>query len=155
MLPALNSERRRILSVVELGGSLPFESSLLRSEWAKYLSIVASGYLEEGIRLIFTNYTERRSDRKTSRYCRGRLKDFQNPSPEAIEKLVKSFDEDWFTTLTDYWTGRRRDSISSIVNNRHNAAHGRHFGTSLVTVTGYFKDADDVVIHLHDVVLGV
>jgi hypothetical protein len=126
---------------------------MLRSEWAKYISVVTSGYLEEGIRVVLYEYIRTRADPSVARFSRGKLREFQNPSPDNIEKVLASFDASWVEKLAGYWRDERRDAVASVVNNRHNAAHGRHFGTSLGTIIKYYRSADEVVAFLHDLLL--
>ena len=58
MLLSLVAERQRVHNVVKLSETLPNDNLLLHAEWAKYISVVTSGYMEEGIRLILTEYVK-------------------------------------------------------------------------------------------------
>jgi hypothetical protein len=154
MLPALHSERQRVKRIISIVDSLPRDNELLRSEWAKYVTIVCCGYLEEAARIILREYARTRSQSTIHKYVSGKLQEFHSPRPEALEQLLRAFEPRWAESLATYWEEERRNSLTSIVNNRNHAAHGRHFGTSLSAILGYYRDVDDIVMFVHEMVLG-
>jgi len=152
MLLDLHSESQRIEAVFERSKLLP-DDNLLRSHWAKYLSIVVAGFLENAIRTILTEFARNNANHYIANYVAAQLDSFQNPNVDKIYKLLNSFNRNWGDQLAAYWEDERKDAIASIMNIRHNAAHGRHMGTTIGQITTYYARSKEVVHFLHGMVL--
>ncbi len=100
----------------------------LQSHWARYLCIRTAGFLETSVRAILSEYVSKKASPNIINYVERQLAGFQNPNMEKVLTLIGAFDSSWETTLRDRTEGILKDSIDSIVNNRHNIAHGRNTG---------------------------
>jgi hypothetical protein len=107
----------------------------------KYLCVLSSGLLEVTIREILTQFANRRSAPPVQRFVASRLADFQSAKLGSIMELLQAFDPSnagrWRTGLSD----EQADSIDSIVNNRHQIAHGRSIGLSFDVFQRYHGHA--------------
>jgi RiboL-PSP-HEPN len=139
--------------VLERCDLLPFDD-VLRSHWAKYLSILITGYLERVMKIILTEYTRRGANSYVAAYAEAQLASFQNPSVDKICTLLAQFDRRWEQRLEEFWKEERRAAVASVVNVRHHAAHGRHFGTTIAQMRDYHRRVDEVVRFLDELVLG-
>ena len=153
MISRIHQENQRIQVVFDRSKDLP-DDDIIRSHWAKYLSILSAGYLENCIKIVLGEYCRRCSNSQVSSYSESCLERFQNPSAEKIVTLISSFDRGWAENLEEYWRDEKRDAISSIMNIRHHAAHGGHFGTTIAQISQYFSLAKDVIGFLHNKILG-
>lgn len=120
---------------------LPEDDPELRAHWARYLCVLASGYLEIGAREVLIEMARSRGAAVLTRFVSERLADFQNPKMEKILELVRDFDLGWESDLRGRTEGEIKDAVDSIVDNRHKIAHGENVGISYVVVQRYWDDA--------------
>lgn len=124
---------------------LPLDDFELQSHWARYLCILVSGFLETGIREIYTEYVNHKASPYIVNYVVNQLKSFQNPKMEKILQLTRCFSPEWEASLRSSTEGKLKDSIDSIVNIRHGIAHGEQTGITYHILFGYYKDAIKVM----------
>ena len=117
----------------------------LQSHWARYLCILVSGYLETSVRAIYREYSRKRADRNVENYVSSRLKWFQSPKMEPILQLTRAFSQQWAERLKIETDGELKISVDSIVDVRHNIAHGRDSGISYSRICDYYKNAVKVI----------
>lgn len=124
-----------------------FNSDLeLHSHWAQYLCILVYGFLEVGIREIFSEYAQSKTQSSNIGNFVGRkIRTFQNPKMNIIYDLVSSFSTDWETDLRTFCADKYKDHIDSIVNNRNNIAHGQSVGITINTVKEYYNSVITVL----------
>ncbi|MEY3870345.1 MAG: hypothetical protein RLZZ338_4239 [Cyanobacteriota bacterium] len=71
------------------------EDKKLQSEWAKYLCIVVSGFLENSVRILYSEYAKNKSSPSVANFVEAKLKDFQNPKMQKILDLAGLFSQKW------------------------------------------------------------
>lgn len=111
------------------------------SHWARYLCVLTSGLMERSLCATFSEYARRHAEPSIARFVALSVEGFQNPKMESIYQLVGKFDPIWEKSLRESSEGELRDAVDSIVTNRHNIAHGRAVGISLVQLRDYHKRA--------------
>mgnify|MGYP003382046493 CR=1 FL=1 len=121
------------------------EDDELRAEMTKHLCVLASGLLEVGCRDILTRYTTRRASPQVTRYVSSELEYFQNAKVGKIVELLTSFDATAATSWRASLSEEAADSIDSIVNNRHQIAHGRSIGLSFDVLRRYHSHATEAL----------
>jgi hypothetical protein len=117
----------------------------LQAHWARYLCILTSGFIEESVRILLSEYVQKRADSNISRYVNAQLEGFQNPKAGKILDLLRAFDIAWAESAEQFLGDERKDAIDSIVNNRNQIAHGRNVGISYVTIRNYYEKAVEAV----------
>jgi hypothetical protein len=117
----------------------------LQAHWARYLCVLTSGFIEESVRILLSEYVQKRADATISRYVNAQLDGFQNPKAGRILDLLRAFDIAWAESAEQFLGDERKDAIDSIVNNRHQIAHGRNVGISYVTIRNYYEKAVESV----------
>ncbi|MGA1982615.1 MAG: HEPN domain-containing protein [Acidobacteriaceae bacterium] len=111
----------------------------LKAQMAQFLCVLSSGLLEEAVRLTLSGFAKTRSSPEVASYVTANLEQFQNPRFEKIMILLGSFDPKWRSHFEDGPSNEVKDAIDSIVVNRHQIAHGRPVGISIVTFSKYYK----------------
>jgi RiboL-PSP-HEPN len=149
----VHSEMQKVQDAFDRCDQLPFDD-VLRSHWAKYLSIITSGYLEVVIRTVLAEYAKRCANEHVAAYAEAQLGNFQNPSVDKILVVLAQFDPAWVNQLEDFWKEERKAAVASVVNVRHHAAHGRHFGTTIAQMREYHRRINEVVRFLDELILG-
>lgn len=110
----------------------------LQSHWARYLCVLASGFIETSVREILSDYTRSKAHPRVLSYVEQQLGRFQNPRMEAILQLVGAFDPTWRSELEIATEGEVAAAVNSIVTNRHAIAHGRTIGLSYTMMRQYY-----------------
>lgn len=117
----------------------------LRAESTKYACVLMSGLLEATCRDVMTRFAAKRGSKELVRAAETVVGRFQNPSTGKIVELLSVFDPDkanaWRLSIND----EQADAIDSIVNNRHQIAHGRHSGLSFGVLLRYYNKAKPAV----------
>lgn len=120
----------------------------VQSDYAKYLCVLVSGFLENAIVALALNFVERRSAPEITSYIERHLDHWTNPNTEKIINLLGAFSSDWRNNLTAYLVDERRDSINSLVALRHKIAHGESVGTSLSQIKEHYRMILEVVDYI-------
>lgn len=121
----------------------------LHSHWAKYLCILTAGFLENSLRLSFAAYVRKQAAPRVADFVDSRLARIQNPKAQNVMDLSRAFDAAWAKELEKFLDDdNRRDAIDSIMNNRHQIAHGRHSSITVARVDQYLRRIADVVTFL-------
>jgi len=142
--PELLKEKREIdtlFSQVQGFAGDDYVKSLL----TYFLCIRVSGFLENCVRIVFTEYSIPRTTDHVRNFVARRLERFPNPTFENICTLTKDFDDSWLRKLKSSITAQIKQSLYSINVNRNEIAHG---GTSTITVgqlAGYYQDAVQLI----------
>ena len=115
----------------------------MRSQWAKYLCVLVSGLLEASIRLIYLNYAVSKSQANIVSFVESNLSKFQNAKAHKIKELIGSFNKEWeneFERVVIKESDELKESINSIVANRHLIAHGEDVTITFVSVRKHYKN---------------
>lgn len=111
----------------------------LKAQMAQFLCVLSSGLIEEAVRSILSGFATARSRPQVAAYVTTHLAEFQNPRFEKIMSLLSSFDPEWRRHFEGSGSTEVKDAIDSIVINRHQIAHGRPVGISIVTFSNYYR----------------
>ena len=142
-LVEITRQRQRLDDLFQKAKDLP--DAQIQSHWSRYLCVLVSGFLENSVRLTFTEYTRSRADKSVADFVEGRLQQFQNPKMGTILDLAGGYSREWRVRLESETKGRLAESVNSIVANRHKIAHGESVGLTLHTLFQYYGDAVKVV----------
>ena len=144
------SYEARLNHLFQLTESLP-DDLMIRSHWARYLCVMSAGYLETSVRAIYGEYARTRSTPCIASYVDSKLKSFRSAKMNNIVQLAGTFNPNWADDLTRETEGELADSVNSIVNNRHQIAHGKDTGVSLANLSRWHKNATKVIKLLEEI----
>jgi len=142
-LVEITRQRQRLDDLFQKARSLP--DAEIQSHWSRYLCVLVSGFLENSVRITYTEYARKRADSTVADFVETRLRQFQNPKMGTILELAGGFSQDWRQKLEVDTNGQLCESVNSIVGNRHKIAHGESVGLTLHTLMQYYDDALRVV----------
>jgi len=118
----------------------------LRAHWARYFCVLASGLLENAITEIYSEFVQRSSHPAVANYSVSRLQRIQNPKADKFVETARSFSQSWGDALEGFLAiDGRKDAIDSIMNLRHQIAHGKNVGVSVVRIRDYIDLAEKVL----------
>lgn len=130
----------------------------MQGEWAKYLCVLSSGYLENSIRIILDSYISTHSTPTIQRLNEPFVSNITNCKIGKITKILEQFDPNWGINFTTEINAKSKipdeikDSIDSLVQTRHDIAHGKNVGAGYVRIKAYFEKAEVVVQIINTIV---
>lgn len=144
----VSAAEARLDSTFERVRAVPFENGELRSDCARYLCVLVSGYLETAVVDLIIAYASAVSHPRTARLVERKLTRTTNLKAEPLAQLIGALDSDWEAGLREYLGDERKASLDSLVSLRHEIAHGNPTGVTLVTVTTYYGAIKETVDYL-------
>lgn len=153
----LVSQYNRIQSLLDRTGTATWEDIEMQGHWGRYLCVLAAGLLENSIKEVYAEYIHSSSSPHVAKYATSNLERISSPRASRFIQVASSFNSDWGTALRDFMDhgqGERRNAIDSIINNRHQIAHGRNTSISVVRVKDYLQRAVEVIDFIESQCIG-
>lgn len=144
-LAEVHRQRTRLDAKFKKVEAFGFDAEL-QSDYAKYLCVLTSGFLENSLYELLVGYSKAKSSPAIARYVEAQMNRWINPGSEKIVSLLGSFSPEWRAHIDSYLVDEKKEAVNSLVALRHKIAHGESVGTSYSQVKGYF----DVVSKLVD-----
>lgn len=107
-----------------------------QADWAKYLSVLVSGYLEQALKEILLEFAGRHEANRLQQYIAGTWPESRNMKTANIKEILNHFDQSWAARF-DEWiaTGDQyKSEINSLIASRNDIAHGKEANTTNVTL---------------------
>lgn len=127
-------------------------------EWSKYLCVLTAGFIEESLRFLLLDYSKNNASPKIQRFLEKEISFITNCKTEKILDVLNKFDENWSTSFKNEIDSKSvidkeiKDSIDSIVSNRHRIAHGKSVGMTYATISKYYIHCKTAIRILSDTV---
>ncbi len=154
MIHSVHVEVQRIEHVLELANELPQEEEVL-SHWARYLCVLVAGLIETAAQLVLSEHASTHASTETASFVVNQMKYQTNLNTNKLTQLLGAFSDQWADDFDRSLTDDQKDAIDSVLANRHNIAHGRSVGISLVRVKDYYLRVTQVLEKLSVRVLGM
>ena len=122
----------------------------LKSDLARYLCVLVSGFLEQAVVELVLEHTRQRAAPSVQLFVESRLRRFANARAQRLIDLLGSFDSDWRVDLERLLVDERKDAVDSIIDLRNTIAHGRSAGVTFSRVTDYYREIKVVVDRIAD-----
>ena len=123
----------------------------IQAHWARYLCVLVSGFVENALKEIYSDFIKRTASPPVAGYAIKNLLTLNNPKAEKVQQITQSFKEDWGKELESFMgENGRKDAIDSVMNNRHQIAHGKEIGITINTLRNYFDRILEVVTLLEE-----
>jgi hypothetical protein len=119
----------------------------LQGHWGKYLCVLCAGFLENAISEIYIDFVESVSTPPIASFSRKTLEKISNPKSNKFIEIASSFKKNWGEELDAYFSDNpsKKNAIDSIMNNRHQIAHGKTSSISVARVQEYLRESVDVL----------
>lgn len=113
----------------------------LSSRWARYLTIQVSGFMEETLEEVFSEYIDRGSSERIANYAKKQIASGRkNPKTDKFSSLLGTFSPEWANQFNEFVSREGiKDALDSVMSNRHQIAHGRSVGITIVRIRGYYE----------------
>ena len=122
----------------------------IRSDFARYLCILVSGFVENAVTALMTAYCRARSQPAVANYAAAQLNRLQNLNGERLMQIVGAFDPQWREDLIAFLDGPRKDALDSVLGLRNQIAHGESVGVTYVRIKEYYTRVKEIVSFLGD-----
>jgi hypothetical protein len=147
---SVNQHKQRIDAIFKLAKLLPRDEETL-AHWAKYLCVLASGFVEVSLREILVNHVSSRAHRVAINYIESRLEGITNLNEERVYQLLNSFESQWASEFRSRRTEPQKAALDSVVALRNQIAHGQSVGgLTLSRMTNYYAEIVRVVNIIED-----
>ena len=140
-----SSLERRLDETFARVARVPATEMELRSDYARYLCVLVSGYAEAAVSAIATRHCSQRSSPSVARFAERSLRRVQNLKAEKLLQLVGAFDPAWRAQLAEYVEGARREALDSVVDLKNHVAHGGSVGVTYAQAKEYYNCVREVV----------
>lgn len=142
---AVASRRRRLNATFDRVRDIEAEPEL-RSDFARYLCVQVSGFLEQSVVDLVLEHVRRNSSLTVQRHIEARLgRRFANAKSQTLIDLMNTFDLAWGTDLKDFLVDEYKDAVDSVVDLRNQISHGGSVGVTMARVQSYYERVNKVV----------
>lgn len=117
----------------------------LQGQWARYLCVLVSGFIENSCKFIISEYSTRQSPPKINEFIIKNVNRQTNFNSTNIISFFSTFSKEWGETLENFIVEDKKESIDTILNNRHQIVHGKNAGVSFVIVKRCFENIKETV----------
>ena len=126
----------------------------IRSLLANYLCIRTSGLLETFIKGRISDYIDKKAPKEVKRYIATKMKDITSLNAKKIVSVLDAFSNTWSTGFQLYIDchEQEKNSLNSIVANRHNIAHGQNSRVTFANMKQYYTDIKGVIAELDKII---
>ena len=147
----LARRRQKLDAAFDRANGLPAEDLELRADFARYLTVLVYGYLEQSVLDLLQAYVNRKAAPPVARYVQRRLERGRNLKVNQLLELLGAFDSEWRIRCEGILDDRSRLAIDTVTNNRNQIAHGEWVGATLLSVSNGYVRIRQVVERLPDV----
>ena len=126
-------------------GSLSTADLEVRSDFARYLCILVSGFVETALSELAAEHCRKRSASTVSNYAQSQLARLQNVKSERLLQLMGAFDPKMRIEIEQFIDGPRKDALDSVVDLRNKIAHGESVGVTYVRIKDYYKRISEII----------
>ena len=126
----------------------------LRSDFARYLCVLASGFVEQATIELLIEYARLRADPRVQRHVEQSVRRRSNLNTQRLIEVVGAFDPEWRADLETFIVNEYEDALNGIVDLRNAVAHGRYDGgVTLSSVYDYYKRIKKIINRVADLLL--
>lgn len=143
--------------LIQRTGVATWDDIQLQGHWGRYLCVLAAGLLENSLKAIYSDFVRGSASPQVANFATSMLENIQNPKAQRFVETARAFNPEWARDLEaflDSESGVRKDAIDSIMNNRHQIAHGRNTSISVARVREYLRRAIEVIDYVETQCLG-
>ena len=144
------AQRNRLDAAFARVYNLPENQLEVRADFARYLCILVSGFVESVVSDIATDHCRNRSAPTVMSFVESRLRRPVNLNAEQLLQFVGAFNRDWRNELDRFIAGERKDALDSVVANRNNIAHGESVNLTYVRIRDYYRYICEIVEFLEE-----
>lgn len=128
------------------------EGEIIKAHLARYLCVRTSGYLENVVKSLISNYCDGSSPQPIQTFVIKRTKHSTNLGYMKLLRLLEEFSNEWKESFESRLTHQQKISLNSVVSNRNSIAHGNPDSITFNNIKDYYDDIKEVIIILTDII---
>lgn len=136
--------KAKLDNLFDMANTLPQGDLELLSNWAKYLCVLVSGFIEWSVKELYGSYPEGKADKKIGNYIKETMKWSRNMKMEQIIEIARRYSSDWGDELENI-DDELTIAINSVVGNKNNIAHGKDSNITMHNIKDYYKKVIRVI----------
>lgn len=145
----LNKQLQRIKWLIAQTSSASDDQIELQAHWGRYLCILVSGFLENAIGEVYSEYSKGAASPPVASFVSNVVLRIQNPKAQKFIETANGFKPEWGTKLEIFISNEgRKEAIDGIMANRHLIAHGQESGITVARVKTYLEKSIEVIDYL-------
>nr|VFJ87039.1 MAG: hypothetical protein BECKLFY1418A_GA0070994_100122 [Candidatus Kentron sp. LFY] len=138
--------KKRLDITFERTGAINDPSLELQSDFAGYLCILVSGYLEKAVAALLLEHARQCGAPMTlQRFVERKTRRPINLNAQRLGELLGSFDPEWKHNLERFLVDEYKDAVNSIVRLRNKIAHGESVDLTYRQISDYYIQVQKVV----------
>lgn len=123
----------------------------LQSDFAKYLCILVSGFVETAVKELLLEHSRNNAAPTLQRYVEARTRRLTNLKSKRLLDLLGDFDPDWREKLSLLLVDEKKDALDSVIDLRNKIAHGESVGLTYQRIVDYFKHIKPIIEEVADI----
>lgn len=145
-LRSLSSQHQRLCWLISQASQFKNDQIELQAHWARYICILASGFLENALTEVYSHYARSCANPEVADYVESTLSKVQNPNANKFLQTARGFSKAWEESLDLFLASEgRKEAIDAIMANRHLIAHGKDSGITLTRIKEYLSKSVQVI----------
>jgi len=145
-------QRRQLDTTFARARDLHADVELL-SDFARYLCVLVSGYVEQTTIELLIEYARTHSDPRIQRHVERGVRQVTNLNSQRLIDVVGTMDPAWRSELEDFIVDEYKDALDGIVALRNSVAHGRYVGVTLSRAIAYYTRVKKIIDRVADLVI--
>ena len=142
--------RQHLDTTFSRAGRLDADPELL-SDFARYLCVLVSGFVEQATIEMLIEYVRAHSDTRIQRHVeRSVRRHLTNLKAQRLIEVVGALDLEWRSALETFIVDEYKDALDGIVDLRNQVAHGIHVGVTLPRVNEYYTRIKKIIDRVAD-----
>lgn len=121
-----------------------------RADFARYLCVLVSGYIERAVEELAIEHCRTWGPRTVLSFSTSTLRRLQNVNCEKLLNLLGRFDLQWMHEAEAFVVDDRKTALDSVVALRNQIAHGENVGVTFARVDAYYQSAQEVLDFVAD-----
>lgn len=140
----VDRQRRQLDTTFTRARGLNADAELL-SDFARYLSVLVSGFVEQATIELLIEFVRTHSDPRIHRYVERSVRHLSNLKTQRLIDVVGALDPEWRSELEAFIVDEYKDALDGIVDLRNTIAHGRNVGVTLSRVSEYYERVKTII----------
>ncbi len=120
-------------------------TSELKSDLARYLCVLVSGFLEKAVAELLLEHARRHANLSVQRFVDSQTRRITNVNCQRLQDVLGAFDPDWRLNLETFLVDERKAAVDSLIDLRNSISHGRHVGVTFTRIQDYYRNVQQVV----------
>jgi len=148
----LQKQSLKILELINEAEKRYEEDEEFQSHFAKYICILCSGFMENAVELIYSDFIKRiTTSEELILFIESNLQKILNPNSEKLKNIVETFNKSWKKDLNDFLQiDEKSAALNYIIKQRHKIAHGEDSLVTLGKIRDYHLKTVEIIEFLEN-----